>query len=174
MLPPPTPSQQNTFHQCPSKRRKKNPKLSSYEVPHSCFYSEPTPESIFHTSLIFACQKFPVSCCVWPCWFLAQDSHPLISTSAHLPLALPRALELRGPISWSSELSAPFFLRFSISQLTLHVLLFVYCLLSLIKHTFWKSHLSAFNTWTYRTDSLKLGCLILLEKNTIYFFPASE
>lgn len=37
-----------------------------------------------------------------------------------------------------------------------------------------KSELSAFNTWTYRADSLKLGCLILLEKNTIYFFPASE
>lgn len=110
----------------------KNRKLSSYEVPHSCFHSEPTPESIFHTSLVFACQKFLVSCWAWPCCFLAQDSHLLLSTSACLSLTLLGALN-SGTRLLVLRVKHPILSGVSILQLTLHVLLFVYCLLSLIK-----------------------------------------
>lgn len=111
----------------------KNRELCSYEVPHSCFHSESSPESTPHWSL-------PAR----NSWSLAGPGRAAfwlrtaICSSRLLPVCHWHfsGLSIQGPVSWSSELSTPFFLtscKVSILQLTLHVLLFVYCLLSLIK-----------------------------------------
>lgn len=105
--------------------------------PASAAHSEPSPLSLLHTSLIFACQRLLVSCWAWS-MLLSGLGQPSAHLYFYLSLALLGVPNLQGPFSWSSGLCSPSFLMFSTSQLMLHVFLFAYCLLSLIKCKFWE------------------------------------